>query len=242
MKHYKFTILLLIFFLTATGVPCFGQDGIGVVVSQGTCWEPSYYGMSQLIYDTENISVSGDGVYAIMIGSHVSNVMLDPPNNWQARLADIVWDPGSGWVAEARGSDAVLFRNLSGEWLNYTYGYVYWTHDGFINGPDPIQIAEIVSSFAVSNELIPEEAPYIFTDFQIEIGPQAPYSPTGNGSVIVACQGNCDDDTDMDGTDLALFSTQYANNSPEADLNNDLAVDEKDVFLVALTFGRPTCP
>ena len=243
MGYVKLAIILVLTsLLSVNSTPSFGEDEIEVVVSQGTSSQLSTDGIGQLIYDIENISISENGVYSIMIGSNVSNVKLDPPNNWQARLADIVLDPGSGWVAEARGSDAVLFNGLSGDWLGYAYGYLYWTHDGFVNGPDPIQVNEIISSFAITNELVPEVVPYVLTNFQISIGPDTPYTPTGSGLVRIACQGNCEDDTDTDGTDLALFSADYAAGVTEADLNDDQEVDQKDLRLIASNFGRCDCP
>jgi hypothetical protein len=56
------------------------------------------------------------------------------------------------------------------------------------------------------------------------------------------CEGDLDDDHDMDGVDLSIFGKAYAKNDPLADVNEDLVLDMEDVKVFAGKFGRPVCP
>jgi hypothetical protein len=56
------------------------------------------------------------------------------------------------------------------------------------------------------------------------------------------CDGDMDEDRDVDGLDLWMFAYKYAGNSQVADLNQDQSIDEDDVALFARKFGREDCP
>ena len=55
------------------------------------------------------------------------------------------------------------------------------------------------------------------------------------------CPGDLDGNQVVDGVDLAKFIRAYKIQSPEADLNNDKKVDQKDVKIFAKYFGRIDC-
>lgn len=55
------------------------------------------------------------------------------------------------------------------------------------------------------------------------------------------CEGNFDDDGDIDGSDLAVFPDLSAGKDPLADLNYDDTVDTKDLAIFSAEFGRINC-
>jgi hypothetical protein len=85
----------------------------------------------------------------------------------------------------------------------------------------------------------------------------ARYDSTTNGQfyldwsfepMIDTCEGNFDSDTDVDGTDLAIFAADFGRtdciNPPPCvgDFDDDGDVDGSDLALFAADFGRTDCP
>ena len=64
----------------------------------------------------------------------------------------------------------------------------------------------------------------------------------GPGDGACQCQGDLDNDQDLDGWDLLDFSFYYANQNLEADLNGDNLVDVADLEVFAGDYGRNDCP
>jgi hypothetical protein len=64
----------------------------------------------------------------------------------------------------------------------------------------------------------------------------------------LACEGNFDDDGDVDGSDLAVFAADFgrtdcdSSDPCEGDFNNDNDVDGSDLATFAADFGRTDCP
>jgi probable HAF family extracellular repeat protein len=55
------------------------------------------------------------------------------------------------------------------------------------------------------------------------------------------CDGNLEVDEDIDGSDLGIFTTAYANRTAAADLDGNQVVDPDDLLLFAKNFGRNNC-
>jgi hypothetical protein len=68
------------------------------------------------------------------------------------------------------------------------------------------------------------------------------------GPVVEPCEGDFDDDGDVDGSDLAVFAADFgrtdcANPPPcEGDFDHDGDVDGSDLAVFAADFGRTDCP
>ena len=67
-------------------------------------------------------------------------------------------------------------------------------------------------------------------------------------AAIDLCEGDFDDDGDVDGSDLALFAADFGRTDCatgplcEGDFDNDGDVDGSDLALFAADFGRTDCP
>ena len=70
----------------------------------------------------------------------------------------------------------------------------------------------------------------------------------GGPAMITAedCEGNFDGDTDVDGSDLAVFAADFGRTDCSVDCNGDFEpdgdVDEQDLAVFAADFGRTDCP
>ena len=66
--------------------------------------------------------------------------------------------------------------------------------------------------------------------------------------LIPPCQGDFDDDGDVDGSDLAVFAADFGrtdcDSGPECegDFDHDNDVDGSDLAVFAADFGRTDCP
>ena len=62
------------------------------------------------------------------------------------------------------------------------------------------------------------------------------------------CEGDFDDDGDVDGSDLAVFAAAFGTSSgepeynPDADFDGSGTIDETDLAVFAGDFGRTDCP
>lgn len=67
-------------------------------------------------------------------------------------------------------------------------------------------------------------------------------------SYLVPCEGDFDTDSDVDGSDLALFAADFGrtdcDSGPECegDFDHDNDVDGSDLAVFAADFGRTDCP
>jgi len=67
---------------------------------------------------------------------------------------------------------------------------------------------------------------------------------------VEACEGDFDNDGDLDGSDLAVFAADFGRTDCcntgvppcEGDFNNDCDVDGSDLAMFAADFGRTDCP
>ncbi len=74
--------------------------------------------------------------------------------------------------------------------------------------------------------------------------------PNGNvyvvfGIKVEACEGDFDNDGDVDGTDLSLFGVEFGSincTACQADFDNDGDVDGDDLSVFSADFGRTNCP
>ena len=201
-----------------------------------------FNGVLEVIYDAGESSPTVK-TFAIMFGaSYSQTLLLDPPNNWGAVLANIEYNELTGeYVAMAFGR--AVFRNLGDVWNHYRKGYLYYTHDGFINGPDPIEALhpKVFGAVGAGVDLTRD-----FVYYDKPIKPPLPpeweaVEPTGSGTMVALCQGMGDDD-DVDGTNLWYFDHAYDTTDPDADLNGDGVVNDFDLVIFIRHFGRNDCP
>jgi len=65
-------------------------------------------------------------------------------------------------------------------------------------------------------------------------------------SSLSVCEGDFDDDVDVDGSDLAVFAADFGRTDCagecEGDFDNDGDVDGSDLAVFAADFGRTNCP
>jgi len=66
--------------------------------------------------------------------------------------------------------------------------------------------------------------------------------------LLPPCQGDFDEDGDVDGSDLALFAADFGRtdcdteDECEGDFDKDCYVDESDLAAFAAEFGHTACP
>ena len=72
------------------------------------------------------------------------------------------------------------------------------------------------------------------------------YATNEVSSIPSSCEGDFDDDSDIDGSDLAVFSANFGrtdcNNDCLGDFDRDGDVDGSDLAVFAADFGRTDCP
>ena len=80
---------------------------------------------------------------------------------------------------------------------------------------------------------------------------QYTYDEVGNRtskvvSTVPLCEGNFDSDSDVDGSDLAVFAADFGrtdcSGDCEGDFDSDNDVDGSDLAVFAADFGRTDCP
>ena len=61
---------------------------------------------------------------------------------------------------------------------------------------------------------------------------------------VNACEGDFDGDSDVDGSDLAVFAADFGRTDCSGDCEGDFDtdVDESDLAVFASDFGRTDCP
>jgi hypothetical protein len=144
---------------------------------------------------------------------------------------------------EARAFGKPVFRNLPTVWSSYSKGYLYYTHDGFVNGPDPIEWMDpkIFEAIGPGVELTRD---FVYHDTPIIPlpGDWQAVEPTGSGTMIALCQGDKYDDGNVDGTNLLDFIQAFGTTDVDADINEDGEVDVFDLVIFSRHFGRNDCP
>ena len=74
------------------------------------------------------------------------------------------------------------------------------------------------------------------------------YRTQSPGPLLPPCEGDFDNDGDVDGSDLAVFAADFgrtdcSTTDPcEGDFDNDGDVDGSDLAVFAANFGRTDCP
>ncbi|MFH1147389.1 MAG: DUF6345 domain-containing protein [Pseudomonadota bacterium] len=119
--------------------------------------------------------------------------------------------------------------------------YVYrWSSDvdGYLGEGQEIK----VNSLSVARR---EEACIIPHTITVAVTDSAGNAASDSIKVTILpkpCEGDYDQDCDVDGSDLAKFIRAYSAGAPAADLNGDGKVNLEDVKTFAADFGRTDCP
>jgi hypothetical protein len=244
MKAYRFfiAVVCLIVASVLSPFPAFSIQVIEYFDTYISFPEDSFNGVLEVIYEASESSPTSQ-TFAIMFGaSYSQTLLLDPPNYWGAVLANIEYNELTGeYTAMAFGRP--IFRNLPDVWSNYSKGYLYYTHDGFINGPDPVEDHHPKIFEAVGNGV---ELTLDFVYYDKPIKPPLPaewqaVEPTGSGTMVALCQGEGDDD-DVDGTNLWDFNQSYGTADLDNDFNGDGVVNDFDFVIFTRHLGRIDCP
>ena len=160
-------------------------------------------------------------------------------------------DPVESLTEDYTSGDSViavdLVTNISaGGWIWITDG-VNYENDEVINTTEStIRIAnEFANSYAVA------DGAYVYTatsDFSNEPDPNGlrinmgAYGGTTMATTTTVCRGDFDSDSDVDGSDLAVFAEAFGSSDEVADLDGDGFVDESDLAAFAAEFGHTACP
>jgi len=86
--------------------------------------------------------------------------------------------------------------------------------------------------------------------YRVKAANQKCYSQwtVGSHPIVPPCEGNFDEDSDVDGSDLAVFAADFGrtdcDSGPdcEGNFDNDNDVDGSDLAVFAADFGRTDCP
>jgi len=140
-----------------------------------------------------------------------------------------------------------LVTNISaGDWIWITDGVNYGNDEVVNTTETTIGIANgFANSYAVA------DGAYVYTttsNFSNEPDPNGlrinmgAYGGTTMATATTVCRGDFDKDSDVDGSDLAVFAEAFGSSDEVADLDGDGFVDESDLATFAAEFGRTDCP
>jgi hypothetical protein len=160
-------------------------------------------------------------------------------------------DPVESLTEDYTSGDSVIavdsVTNISaGGWIWITNG-VNYENDEVVNTTE--STIRIANGFA--NSYAGADGAYVYTatsDFSNEPDPNGlrinmgAYGDTTGATTTTVCRGDSDSDSDVDGSDLAVFAEAFGSSDEVADFDGDGFVDESDLAAFAAEFGRADCP
>jgi hypothetical protein len=160
-------------------------------------------------------------------------------------------DPVESLTEDYTSGDFVIAVDLV---TNISAGDLIWITNGVnYENDEVVNITEttirIANGFA--NSYAVADGAYVYTatsDFSNEPDPNGlrinmgAYGDTTVATTTIVCQGDSDSDSDVDGSDLAVFAKAFGSSDEVADLDGDGFVDESDLATFAAEFGRTDCP
>jgi endonuclease/exonuclease/phosphatase family metal-dependent hydrolase len=167
---------------------------------------------SELVLEVHNTDEE-NGIYGVMFASNDDGgpwMTLYPPENWGYKIALIRYNEATDKIEAVIDGKAILTQ-LPDNWLDYHYGYFFYTDSDFVNGSNPIAKNHFKTYKAVG-EAIQAMPIFVFTTFEMQMSPSSPYIPSGGGT-----------------TSMHLWVTKTGSPSPTGSLSNPYQLVEAGI-------------